>query len=130
MFVSTMFFSLSFERILAFSNITWSDHPQKMQDPECFYVCFILFHDNFLIAELCTSHNCLSFLVFDNICSCHMIIISVLYIFQLSLHKTAAPTALHLYCIGDETPVLHVHTTVNPAWKCSPPSSKLWVCLS
>ena len=31
----------------------------------------------------------LSFLVFDRIFSCHMIIISVLYIFQLSLHKTA-----------------------------------------
>jgi hypothetical protein len=30
----------------------------------------------------------------------------------------------------DETPVSHVYTTVNPAWKCSPPSSKLWVCLS
>jgi hypothetical protein len=28
------------------------------------------------------------------------------------------------------TTVSHVYTTVNPAWKCSPPSSKLWVCLS
>jgi hypothetical protein len=31
-----------------------------------------------LIAESCTLQNCLSFLVFDQICSCHMIIISVL----------------------------------------------------
>jgi hypothetical protein len=44
---------------------------------------------NFVIAESCTLQNCLSFLVFDHICSCHMTIISVLYIFQLSLHKTA-----------------------------------------
>ena len=111
-----MFFSLSFGRILAFSNITWSDHPQKIQDPECFLLCFILFHDNFLIADSWTSQNCLSYLVFDRIFSCHMIIISVLYIFQLSLHKTAvnfSTNGLHLDCIDDETPQFRMCT---PPW--------------
>jgi hypothetical protein len=60
---------------------------RKFRIHNVFYVCFILFHDNFLIAESCTLQNCLSFLVFDQICSCHMIIISVLYIFQLNTQK-------------------------------------------
>ena len=69
-------------------NLEWSSS-ENSGSRMFFLRTFYPFRNNFLIAESCTSQNCLSFLVFDRFFSCHMIIISVLYIFRLSLHKTA-----------------------------------------
>ena len=85
-----------------------------------------------MIAKSCASQNCLSLLRFVRLFSCCVIYISVSYIFQLSCHKTAVDVSNSSFTSGLyrgwNTTVSHVHATVNPARKCSPPSSKLWVC--
>jgi hypothetical protein len=81
------------------------------------------------VVKSCASQNCLSLLRFVRLFSCCVIYISVSYIFQLSCHKTAVDVSTSSFTSGLyrgwNTTVSHVHATVNPTRKCSPPSGRI-----